>query len=110
MGVAARGSMIQIIQQVMALYISAVGESHDYIKAVIALERSNSFPWPKDRVQIYQTLFPPRGWGLGTRLSHLQNFGHSLTHSICPNGPIKVIVNIVVWSKGNKFGQWLVRL
>ena len=25
--------------------------------------------WPKDCVQIHQTLFPPRGQGLGTRLS-----------------------------------------
>ena len=45
----------------------AVGES-DYIKAAISLECSNSFPWPEDCVQIHQTLSPPRGWGLDTRL------------------------------------------
>ena len=52
----------------MALCIPAVGESDDCAKAVISLERSNSFPWPEDCVQIHQTLFPRRGWGLGTRL------------------------------------------
>ena len=31
---------------------------------MISLERSNSFPWPKDCVHI----FLRRGWGLGTRL------------------------------------------
>ena len=52
----------------MALSIPAGGKSYDYAKAAISLERSNSFPWTKDCVQIHQTLFPPRGWGLGTRL------------------------------------------
>ena len=54
----------------MAFCIPAVGESYDCAKAAISLERSNSFPWPKDCVQIHQTLFPrrARGWGLGTRL------------------------------------------
>ena len=55
----------------MAFCIPAVGESYDCAKAAISLERSNSFPWPKDCVQIHQmqTLFPRRGWGLGTRLA-----------------------------------------
>ena len=61
----ARGPTIQIYA---AGNGAAVGESYDYAKAAISLERSNSFPWPKDCVQIHQTLFPPRGWGLGTRL------------------------------------------
>ena len=54
----------------MALCIPAVGESYDCAKAAISLERSNSFPWPEDCVQIHQTLFHrrTRGWGLGTRL------------------------------------------
>ena len=62
----ARGPTIQIY---IAGNGTAVGESYDYAKAAISLERSNSFPWPKDCAQIHQTLFPPRGWGLGTRLS-----------------------------------------
>ena len=66
----ARGPTIQIY---IAGNGAAVGESYDYAKAAISLERSNSFPWPKDCVQIHQTLFPPRGWGLGTRLSNSPN-------------------------------------
>ena len=46
----------------MALCIPAVGESYDCAKAAISLQRSNSFPWPEDCVQIHQTLFPRRRW------------------------------------------------
>ena len=56
-----QGWQFKFMQQAMALCIPAVGESHDYTKAaseIISLERSNSFPWPK---QIHQTLFPPSG-------------------------------------------------
>jgi hydroxyethylthiazole kinase-like sugar kinase family protein len=60
MGATARGLTIQI-------YTAGNG-AYDYAKAAISLERSNSFPWIKDCVQIHQTLFPPRGWDLGTRL------------------------------------------
>ena len=64
-----RGPTIQIYTAgAMALCIPVVGESYDCAKAAISLERSNSFPWPEDCVQIHQTLFPRRGWGLGTRL------------------------------------------
>ena len=49
----------------MALYIPAVGESYDCAKAAISLERSNSFPWPKDCVQIHQTPFPSQRVGSG---------------------------------------------
>ena len=31
---------------------AAVGELYDYVKAAVSLESSNSFPWPKDCVQI----------------------------------------------------------
>ena len=62
--------------------IPMVGESYDYAKAAISLEHSNSFPWSKDCVQIHHTLFPPRGWDLGMRLSHRQNFGCSLLYSL----------------------------
>ena len=63
-----RGPTIQIYIAGNALCTPAVGESYDCAKAVISLECSNSFPWPEDCVQIHQTLFPRRGWGLGTRL------------------------------------------
>ena len=68
-----RGPTIQIYiagNGAPALCIPAVGESYDCAKAAISLERSNSFPWPKGCVQIHQTLFPRREWGLGTRLDH----------------------------------------
>ena len=70
------GQQFKFIQLAMALCIPAVGESYDYMyaKAAISLERSNSFPWTKDCVQI---LFPPWGWGLGTRLHT-----HMHTHNI----------------------------
>ena len=42
----------------MALCIPAVDESYDCAEAAISLERSNSFPWPEDCVQIHQTPFP----------------------------------------------------
>jgi hypothetical protein len=63
------GRQFKFTQLAMALCIPAVGESYDYVKAAISLERSISFPWIKDCVQIHQTLFPPWGWGLGTRLT-----------------------------------------
>jgi hypothetical protein len=73
MGATARGPTIQIYTAGNingALHSGpAVGESYDYAKAATSLERSNSFPWPKDCIQIHQTLVPPRGWGLGTRLA-----------------------------------------
>ena len=49
----------------MALCIPAVGESYDCAKAAISLERSNSFPWPEDCVQIHQTPFPSQRVGSG---------------------------------------------
>ena len=49
----------------MALCIPAVGESYDCAKAAISLECSNSFPWPEDCVQIYQTPFPSQRVGSG---------------------------------------------
>ena len=58
---------------------AAVGESYDYTKAAISLERSNSFPWPKDCVQIHQTLFSPQGWGLGTRQLPLSSYSGKST-------------------------------
>ena len=47
----------------------AVGKSYDYTKAAISLEHSNSFPWPKDCVQIHQTLFPPLRVGSGDKIT-----------------------------------------
>ncbi len=52
------GRQFKFIQLAMALCIPAVGESYDYAKAAISLERSNSFPWIKDCIQIHQTLYP----------------------------------------------------
>lgn len=49
-------SMIQI-------YTACNGASHDCTKAAISLERSNSFPWAKDCVQIRQTPFPSQWVG-----------------------------------------------
>ena len=51
----------------MALCIPAIGESlsYDCAKAAISLERSNSFPWPEDCVQIHQTPFPSQRVGSG---------------------------------------------
>ena len=77
----ARGPTIQIY---IAGSGAAVGKSYDYTKAAISLECSNSFPWPKDCVQIHQTLFPPRGWGLGTRLGHAhRNTKEQLGVTVC---------------------------
>ena len=70
MGAAVRGLIIYTAGN--GACIPVVGESYDYAKAAISLEHSNSLPWSRDCVQIHQTLFPPRGWGLGMRL---------LTHS-----------------------------
>ena len=49
----------------MALCIPAVGESYDCAKAAISLERSNTFPWPEDCVQIHQIPFPSQRVGYG---------------------------------------------
>ena len=46
-----------------AFCIPAVGGSYDCTKAAISLEYSNSFPWPKDCVQIHQTPFPSQRVG-----------------------------------------------
>ena len=59
-----RGPTIQIY--IAGIFcIPVVGESHDCAKAAISLERSNSFPWPEDCVQIHQTPFPSQRVGSG---------------------------------------------
>ena len=57
------------ILQVMAQCIPAVGEPYDCAKAAITLEHSNSFPWPKDCIQIHQTPFPLQRVGSGHETS-----------------------------------------
>ena len=70
-----RGPTIQIYIQAMALCIPAVGESYDCAKAAISLERSNSFPWPEDCVQIHQTPFPSQRVGFGHETTFLASNG-----------------------------------
>ena len=42
-----------------------IPDYYEYAKATISLECSNSFPWPKDCVQIHQTPFPSSRVGSG---------------------------------------------
>ena len=59
------GWRFKFIQQAMALWIPAVGESYDYAKAAFSLERSNSQVHTATTQTQTQIL---GGWCLGTRL------------------------------------------
>ena len=86
------GRQFKFIQQAIALCIPAVGESYDYAKAAISLECLNSFPWPKDCVQIHQTLFPPQGWDQGMRLYYV--LGPCLVHWL-KRYPYNIVIIII---------------
>ena len=55
-----------------------VSKSYDCAKATISLDCSNSFPLPKDCVQIHQTPFPSLGMGSGHEIA-----GAAIYYSVC---------------------------